>query len=233
MDPRIEILFEDNHLLVVKKPPGILSQPGEKNLPDMLTELKSYLKSKYDKPGNVFLGLVHRLDLNVGGVMVFARTSKAARRLSQAIRDHQFQKSYYAIVEGCMIQEKPAQLIDYLHKSGTSRVASTGMEDSGKQAILSYRSIGTATIANKTCTLVDIDLATGRFHQIRAQFAGRNHPLAGDVKYGSSIGSKDNELGLWAYKLSFPHPISTETITFMVKPEGGFFLLFGPIDWHV
>ncbi|MBN2503799.1 MAG: RluA family pseudouridine synthase [Bacilli bacterium] len=226
MDARIKVLFEDNHILVALKPPGILSQAGEKKLPDMLTELKNYLKIKYDKPGNVFLGLVHRLDLNVGGVMVFAKTSKAASRLSEAIRNHIFQKHYLAVVEGVLAQEEMIELVDWLVKTDGTRTTKKTEEDAGKLASLTYVSKGVAKYLDKKCTLLDISLKTGRFHQIRAQFASRGYPLVGDQKYGATIKLPDSALGLWAYRLHFEHPVTKEPMDFTARPTSDAFKMF-------
>ncbi|MDD3112820.1 MAG: RluA family pseudouridine synthase [Candidatus Izemoplasmatales bacterium] len=218
----LKVLYEDNHVIVCVKPPGILSQKGSKPLPDMLTEIKSYLKEKYSKPGNVFLGLVHRLDLNVGGVMVFARTSKAASRLSQAIREGQFCKSYFALVEGSLSLLNPVEMLsDELKKDLEEHIAS--VDSSGKTAILKYESLAHVTWQKQKGTLVEITLVTGRFHQIRIQFASRGHPLFNDRKYGASALLKTNDIGLWAYRLQFPHPITREIQFFSFAPEGPLF----------
>jgi len=224
----LTILYEDNHLIVCVKPPGVLSQPGSKNLPDMLTLLKAYLKEKYVKPGNVFLGLVHRLDLNVGGVMVFARTSKAASRLSDSIREHAFQKTYIAIVEGGgFANNEQGTYLDQLEKEPNDRIAE--IDSSGKQAELHYRALASGSWKKIPVTFMEIQLVTGRFHQIRVQFASRGHPLLNDRKYGAKSLSKSNEIGLWAYRLSFPHPVTQETLVFFAPPEGE---LFGPFQSH-
>lgn len=223
---KLQILFEDNHLLVCVKPPGVLSQKSDKPLPDMLTEIKTYLKEKYAKPGNVFVGLVHRLDLNVGGIMVFARTSKAASRLSEAIREGRFQKSYLALVEGTGFPlNQEMTLIDHLEKDPEDRIATPDVR--GKTALLKFQAITTVSWKNLPATLLDITLETGRFHQIRVQFASRGHALLNDRKYGAKAILKTNDIGLWAYQLQFPHPISQEKCSFMAKPEG---VLFTPYE---
>ena len=206
----LEILYEDNHVIVVVKKPNILSQADNTNDIDMLTLIKKYIKDKYQKPGNVYLGLVHRLDRPVGGVMVFAKTSKAASRLSEQIRTNQMQKSYYAVVNG-ILKIKKGTLIDKIEKCENKKVLLN--TPNGKEAILNYEVIG----EKDNLSLIDVELITGRFHQIRVQFASRNHPLYGDQLYG---GPDKKQIALFAYKLSFNHPITKEKLTFEKKPEG-------------
>ena len=208
----INILYEDNHLLVVKKKVGVLSQSDGTNTPDMLTILKQYLKEKYNKPGNVYLGLVHRLDKNVGGVMVFAKTSKAAKRLSEGIRNREFKKTYLAVCKG--IIDSDGEYLDYLKRIEYRSVISNSKE--GKLAILSYKVLS----RKNNDTLVKINLETGRHHQIRVQFSYHNHPLLGDEKYGSKGAYP---LALFAYKLEFTHPTTKEKLEFKVLPKEGYF----------
>lgn len=211
----INILYEDNHLLVVEKKVGVLSQSDGTNTPDMLTILKEYIKEKYNKPGNVYLGLVHRLDKNVGGVMVFAKTSKAARRLSEGIRNREFKKTYLAVCKGILDSDGKYQ--DYLKREEYRSVVSNSKD--GKLAILSYRVL---SIQNNN-TLVKINLKTGRHHQIRVQFAHHNHPLLGDEKYGSK---GKYPIALFAYKLEFAHPTTKEKLEFTLLPKEGYFKNF-------
>lgn len=209
----LEILYEDNHLLVAYKKRGMLSQADGSNAVDMLSSLKQYIKEKYQKPGNVYLGLVHRLDRNTAGVMVFARTSKAAARLSEQIRKHQFEKWYQAIVEGTL--QGKGTLHHYLEKNEQERksyVASTGEE-----AILEYQVIKNLEISTTPATLVEIHLKTGRFHQIRAQFSAIGHPLYGDRKYGSLQTVAPEEFPLEAFHLGFFHPITGKWLCFEKK----------------
>ncbi|HHU23989.1 MAG: RluA family pseudouridine synthase [Bacilli bacterium] len=206
------ILYEDNHLLVVHKPAGILSQRDETNDPDMLTMLKQYLKVKYQKPGNVYLGLVHRLDRMTRGVMVFAKTSKAASRLFAVIRNRAFKKYYYALVNG-VLPDSSGKMVDYLIKDEKEVKSFVTNYGQGKIAILNYQVIKHL----KGTTLVEVSLETGRHHQIRVQFASRGFPLLGDTLYGSSV---KMPLALYAFKLEFPHPVTQETLTFEVKPQG-------------
>lgn len=205
----MKVIYEDNHLLVVYKPYGILAQADGSLKPDILTLAKAYLKEKYQKPGNVYLGLVHRLDINTEGIMVLAKTSKAAKRLSADIAQHDFGKKYLAVVEGL---PQGSTLENYLSKHENERKAYVTGPDMGKLAKLSFQVLRTWTIANQLLSIVDISLETGRFHQIRCQFAHSGHPLYGDTKYGSK--NIVNTAVLQAYSLSFRHPISKEMLTF-------------------
>ncbi|MBU1144871.1 MAG: RluA family pseudouridine synthase [Firmicutes bacterium] len=224
----LKIIYEDNHLIVSIKPAGVLSQAGEKKIPDMLTLIKSYLKDKYLKPGNVYLGLVHRLDLNVGGLMVFAKTSKSASRLSEAIRDHVFEKQYMAIVQGVIPVGQKDTLTDYLNKNEELRKSEISEESSGKKAILEYEILANSNLYGGI-SLAKVRLLTGRFHQIRSQFSNFGHPLLGDQKYGKKTSILSNELGLWAYYLEFLHPTSKETMTFTEYPNTNIFSMFSTI----
>ena len=177
----LEILYEDNHIIVVVKPFNILSQSDDTKDIDMLTLIKSYLKEKYNKPGNVYLGLIHRLDRPTGGIMVFAKTSKAASRLSEQIRLNLFTKKYLAIVNG-YFDEKAGVFEDYILKKEDN---SSVISNLGKYAKLEYEVLK----EKSNLSLVNILLHTGRHHQIRVQFASRNHPLYGDQRYGKSFDS--------------------------------------------
>jgi len=210
----IRILFEDNHLLVVEKPMNIPVQADESGDIDMLTLLKQYLVEKYNKPGDAFLGLVHRLDRPTGGVMVFAKTSKAASRLSDAIREGNVDKKYLAIVEG-----KPRfnqdKLINYLKKSPETNMVKVVPEltEGAKYAELDYKVLET----KNNYSLLNVNLITGRGHQIRVQLATLGHPIVGDKRYGKSENLK-LPLCLWAYELKFSHPISGKELMFRVYP---------------
>ena len=206
----IEILYEDNHLLVVLKPKGILSQADGSDKPDMLTMLKEYIKEKYQKPGNVYLGLVHRLDLFTNGIMVFAKTSKAASRLSDQIQNHLFVKKYLAIVEGNL--ESSGTLIHFLSKNEQEK--KSYLDPKGQEAVLEYKVVEHRT---EEATLVDITLKTGRFHQIRSQFSLIGHPLYGDHKYGSKKEIEYTQFPLEAYFLQFLHPVTQEPMVFEHK----------------
>lgn len=213
MNNNLEILYEDNHIIVVVKPNNILSQSDNTNDIDMLTIIKNYIKEKYNKPGNVYLGLVHRLDRPVSGVMVFAKTSKAASRLSDQVRTHALKKRYYAIVNDDGSLKEKDTFIDYLYKDNdnSTRVVD---KDHGKYSELSYNIIKQRKDMN--LTLVDIELKTGRHHQIRVQFASRGYPLYGDQRYGKQ---DKKQIALHAYKLEFIHPTTKELMSFVSKPK--------------
>lgn len=210
----IPVLYEDNHLLLVTKPPNIpVQQDASKDI-DMVTYLKQDIKERYQKPGNVYLGLVHRLDRPVGGVMVFAKTSKAASRLSNTIRKNEMEKTYLAVVRG--VPKKSGTLKDFLWKDrdkNKTEVVSANKKGA-KEAILAYEVIGTVD----DLSLVKINLITGRSHQIRVQFASRGYPLYGDQKYGSDVNKSGQQIALWAYKLTFPHPVRDEMVKTYSSP---------------
>lgn len=212
----LKVLYEDNHIIVVVKPVNIPSQGDKTGDEDMLTIIKRYLKEKYNKPGDVYLGLVHRLDRPTGGVMVFARTSKAASRLSEQVRNKEFHKKYLCIVDGKMENTK-GTFRDFLlknEKTNMSKVVKEGTKNS-KEAILDYEVIKYNEEINMS--VVKVDLHTGRHHQIRVQFSSRNHSLSGDQKYGTR--GRGKGLALWAYSLSFVHPVKKEVMTFEEFPE--------------
>ena len=192
----LKVLYEDNHLIAVFKPAGVLVQGDETGDKCLMDEVKEYLKKKYNKPGNVFLGLLHRLDRPVSGVILFAKTSKGASRLSEQIRNHKMQKTYHALVEGKIKKEKET-LINYLKKDEKKNfvtVFDTPVEGSLK-AELDYEVVGN--------NLLKINLKTGRPHQIRAQLSYIGHPIVGDTKYGSKMKYKDGQIALCATELSF------------------------------
>ena len=206
----LEILYEDNHIIVVYKPANILSQGDITGDKDMLTIIKEYIKEKYHKPGNVYLGLVHRLDRPVEGFMVFARTSKAASRLSEQIKKHEFSKHYLAIING-YLAEKKGEFRDYLIKDATGNTSVTDKKN-GKESILEYETLK----EQNNQSLVRIKLITGRHHQIRVQFASRNHPLVGDNRYGKST---NEQICLCSYQLAFYHPTTKQLMEFERLPK--------------
>ena len=213
------ILYEDNHLLVVIKESGILSQSDITNNIDMLTILKNYLKTKYNKKGNVYLGLVHRLDKDVKGVMVFAKTSKCASRLSSRIRNHQVKKEYVCVCNG-IFKEKTGSITSKLERKDYYTIVSP----KGLTSTLNYKVI----CERNNKSLVLIDLITGRHHQIRVQLSSINHEILGDKRYGKY---HEHPLALVCYKLSFFHPITKEYMTFKIdKPKNGYFKLFTDIN---
>lgn len=212
----LKVIYEDNHIIVVEKKPNIPSQGDKTNDIDMHTIVKQYIKEKYNKPGDVYLGLIHRLDRPVGGVMVFAKTSKAAARLSEQVRNKVFKKKYLTIVDGKMEKEKDS-LEDYLLKNEKNNLSKVVNEKTknAKQAKLDYEVL----IYNDEINLsvLKIDLHTGRHHQIRVQLSSRNHSIYGDQKYGGRGHGK--QIALWAYELSILHPITKERIFFKVLPK--------------
>ncbi len=215
----MNVIYEDNHILVVEKPCNVASQGDETGDKDMLTMCKEYIKEKYNKPGNVYVGLVHRLDRPVGGIMVFAKTSKAASRLSESVRSKDFKKTYLAVVydKDNKLQDK-GEFEDYMIKNEALNKSMVCSKDKhgAKLAKLSYEVIG----QKDDLKLVRINLVTGRHHQIRVQFSSRGCPLYGDQKYGS--GPKNEQIALWAYKISFKHPTKDDIMEFedMPKPIG-------------
>lgn len=216
----INIIYEDNHLLVVEKPINVPVQADKSGDEDLLTMLKKYLKEKYDKPGDVYLGLVHRLDRPVGGIMVFAKTSKAASRLSKQVQKHEFKKIYMAVIEGKVSDSGTFK--DKLKKDEKTNI--TRVSDDGKEAELSYNLIGFVN----NLSLVRISLKTGRSHQIRVQFASRKIPLYGDQKYNPN--AVKDQIALFASKLEFKHPVTKEIMSFELPlPERYPFTLFKSI----
>lgn len=207
---KLEVLYEDNHVIVVYKPSNILSQSDITGDTDMLTLVKEYIKEKYNKPGNVYVGLIHRLDRPVEGVMVFAKTSKAASRLSEQVRKHELKKHYIAVING-VLTEKSGEFSDYLMKLENGNTVVT-TKDKGKEAILKYQVLK----EKDNYSLVDINLITGRHHQIRVQFSSRGYPLVGDQRYGK----RDNQqIALCSYSLSFIHPTTKEELIFNRYPD--------------
>jgi len=212
----LKVIFEDNHIIVVEKKPNIPSQSDKTGDIDMLTIVKQYIKEKYNKPGNVYLGLVHRLDRPVGGVMIFAKTSKAASRLSNQVREKIFKKKYLAVVDG-YFKEKEGTLEDYLYKderNNISRVVNRDKKNS-KLAKLDYKELVYNEV--KDLSLLEINLHTGRHHQIRVQLANAGHSIFGDQKYGKR--GQGKQIALWAFELTIEHPITKEELTFKDFPE--------------
>ena len=203
---QIKVIYEDNHLLVVEKPINIPMQEDDSKDEDFLSMCKTYIKEKYNKPNEAYLGLVHRLDRPVGGVCVFARTSKAANRLSKQIQDHTFKKQYYAVCIDNNLEDK-GTFKDYLlknHKTNTVKV-----DPKGKLALLDYEILK----RKDNLALVKVNLHTGRSHQIRVQFSSRNHPLWGDQRYNPDA-KKGQQIALWSHMIEFEHPTTKQTMNF-------------------
>ena len=206
---KLNILYEDNHIIVVVKPYNVLSQGDSTGDISIMDMIKSYIKEKYNKPGNVYLGLVHRLDRPVGGIMVFAKSSKAASRLCKAFNEHKIVKKYLAIVHGKV--DKKGELKDLIEKGKDGK---SFVSPNGKEAILDYELI--EYNKENDCSLVSISLKTGRHHQIRVQFSSRGHYLLGDQRYGI----QDNkQISLFSYYLSFTHPVTKEVMEFEFYPD--------------
>lgn len=202
----INVLYEDNHIIVVMKPANVPVCEDSSGDLDLLSMVKHYLEEKYNK-NNAFVGLVHRLDRPVGGVMVFAKTSKAASRLSDQIRKGEMKKKYYAVVMGKTLER--GIFVDKLEKDSKKNISF--VSDNGKESILEYERIKT----NGEMSLVSIDLKTGRSHQIRVQFSHHGFPLYGDQKYNKKA-KMHTQIALFAYSLSFLHPTLKKELVFSV-----------------
>lgn len=210
----MDVIFEDNHLFVVNKPAGLLTQPSGTTAKNLEEQAKKWLKDKYQKPGNVFLEAVHRLDKPVSGVVVFAKTSKALSRINAFMRDKVLKKIYYALVEGCPAKSEGI-LEHYLtHDDFQAKVVSENVPGA-KLARLSYRILRKDLFQS----LLEIELDTGRYHQIRAQLSAIGHPVVGDFKYGSKsrISGVDEVIALHHKYLEMPHPITQEMMMFKAK----------------
>lgn len=209
-----EILYEDNHILVVLKPQMVACCPDDSKDDNLLDMIKSYLKKAYNKLGNVYAGLVHRLDRPTGGVMVYAKTSKAAARLTQGLQSGDFEKRYLTVLCGVPETER-GTLSNYLRKNTVNNMVyiCTQTEEGAKFASLDYKVLE----AKGKYALTEVRLHTGRTHQIRVQMAGISHPVYGDMRYGGATAQK-GKLALWAYSLSFSHPVTKERLRFMAYP---------------
>lgn len=213
-DTDLIILHEDNHIIVVLKPQNVACCPDESGDDNLLDCVKRYIKTAYNKPGNAYVGLVHRLDRPTGGVMVFAKTSKAAARLSEQMRTGGFEKKYFAVL--CGVPAKPrATLENYLRKNSVNNTVyvCTQTEEGAKFASLDYNILAKSS----SLSLAEINLNTGRTHQIRVQTAAINCPVYGDMRYGGEKAVK-GKLALWAYSLRFTHPVTGESLRFIIQP---------------
>ncbi len=219
------IIYEDNHLLIVEKPPNMLTQGDCTGDLDLHSYLKIYLKETYQKPGDAYLGLVHRMDRPVGGLLCFAKTSKAASRLSKQIQSKELQREYLALVEGNFTQE--GKLENYLYKNTVTNKVEVVDENhpQGKKALLYYESL-VNNIDN--VSLVSIFLETGRAHQIRVQLSHLGYPLLGDKRYNKACQKQKTatQIALWGFSLSLQHPTQKEKMTFLSIPKGEIWLPF-------
>ena len=201
----MKIIYEDNHLIIVDKAPGEIVQ-GDKSGDTPLSELlKQYLKEKYNKPGNVFCGVVHRIDRPVGGLVIFAKTSKALERLNKMLRDGEIHKTYWAIVEGKPLKKEDT-LVNFLKSDGkiNKTFVSHKNDPEAKESVLKYRTIA----EGERYSLLEVNLLTGRKHQIRAQLSNIGHPIKGDLKYGAKRSNPDGSISLLAKQIEFIHPVS-------------------------
>jgi 23S rRNA pseudouridine1911/1915/1917 synthase len=214
-----KVVYEDNHLLIAEKPPNLLTQGDATGDPCLVDEAKAYIKDKYQKPGDVYLGLVHRLDRPVGGLVALARTSKAASRLSDQLRTHTMRREYLAVVHGEDIAPSGTCIDFLLDENGTVRVVPDGT-DGAKEAMLQWDTLG----ARDDCALLHIRLQTGRKHQIRVQLAQLGHPIVQDMRYGAD--APGEPIALWGAVLTLEHPTKKEPMTFLSKPQGKAFTVF-------
>lgn len=211
----LNVLFEDNHLIAVEKKPGDLSQADKTGIPPLSDKVKDYIKKKYNKPGEVFIGTIHRLDRPVGGVILYARTSKALERMNKAFKEKQTDKRYWALVEGKpkLASDRIVMSLRKNAKQNKSYPVADGSKDA-KVSILNYK-----TIANgDRYTLLEITLETGRHHQIRCQLSAIGHPIKGDVKYGAKRPEPEGYIFLHSISLAFQHPVKKEPISIECYP---------------
>jgi 23S rRNA pseudouridine1911/1915/1917 synthase len=206
----LEILFEDNHLLIVNKKSGDIVQADKTGDKPLSEVVKEYIKEKYNKPGDVFLGVIHRLDRPTSGIIIFARTSKALERLNKMLRERNVSKTYWAVIKNNPKNTKDT-LIHFLKKNPKNNKSTVFKKEAegSKKAILHYTIIKNL----KNYSLLEIDLETGRHHQIRAQLSFIGSPIKGDLKYGASRSNKDGSIHLHARKINFTHPVSKKIIT--------------------
>ncbi len=215
-----EIVYEDNHLLVTVKPANTLTQSDSTGDRSLHEECKLYIKEKYNKPGEVYLGLVHRLDRPVGGLVAFARTSKAAARLSEQLRSHHMEREYLAVVQGSGLPEE-ANLHDWLEKdeaTGNTRICAAG-RPGAQEAKLHYRVL--ARNKQDDTALLHVRLQTGRKHQIRVQLCGCGHPIVHDMRYGHGV--RGENVALWGAVLRFDHPTQKTPLCFLSTPKASAF----------
>ena len=215
-----QILYEDNHLLLVNKRAGELVQGDKSGDPCLVDEIKAFIKERDNKPGNVFCGLVHRLDRPVSGVVIFAKTSKALSRMNALVKDRAIEKTYWAVSKNCP-EPMEGTLRNWLsrnEKMNKSFVVADGTKDNAKEAVLNYKVIGKS---EGGYYLIEVNLHTGRHHQIRCQLANIGCPIKGDLKYGAPRTNPDGSISLHARSLSFVHPVSHININVHAEPSWG------------
>ena len=220
----LNILYEDEEILVVEKPVGMESQSSKSFEPDMVSEVKKHINTFSPKAGEPYVGVIHRLDKPVGGVMVYAKTKGAADYLSKQVSGHQMEKKYLAVVCGKPV-ENSGTYVDYLWKDGKnncSKIVDKGIKGA-KPAELHFRIVDSRKKEDEEYSLLEVTLETGRHHQIRVQMAGHGTPLWGDRKYNPRFqnGSAGGDVALFAYSLTFFHPVSKKKMTYTAKPGGG------------
>lgn len=213
----IDVLYEDNHLLVLNKPHGLLTEPSGTMQDSLYEQAKLYIKEKYQKKGNVFLGIVHRLDKPACGLVIFAKTSKALSRLNQSMREKHLKKTYTALVEGFLSQQE-GEIISYLVHDDFYATLSSKNDKEAKYCKLNYHTLK----KGKKTTLLEIVLETGRYHQIRAQLAYSGHPILGDHKYGSQMPFVKEGIALHYTRLELIHPVTQQNILFEVPLPASF-----------
>lgn len=217
----LNIIYEDNAIIVVAKPCNVPVAADKSLDSDLLNQVKAYIKEKYNKPGEVYIGLVHRLDRPAGGCVVFARNSKSASRLSEQVRSHEMERTYYAVV-----RSRPERLegdaINYLLKNTQTNTVTIvpSATEGAKKAVLHYKTLQTIEDPKDgVLSLLEVTLQTGRAHQIRVQMAGLGCPLWGDQRYGYGINKKGQQLALWAVRLSLTHPVARDKRVFICYPQ--------------
>lgn len=208
----INILYADNHIVVANKPGGLLTQPNLSLEPSLESLVKDWLKDKYEKKGNVFLHVIHRLDRPVSGLVLFARTTKALGRLNLKMKNKEIQRTYLAEVEG-VLRPKEGCLDHYLVHGDHCALVVDAQHPEGKHARLFYKTLQEKQLS----TVIEVNLETGRYHQIRAQMSAIGHPVSGDKKYGSSVHHGES-IRLHSYKLAFEHPVTQEMVSLEAPP---------------